>query len=455
MEDKNTEQTGIDITRFMDALIRKAWLIAVVAAISSMLALAYTFIFVTPIYKASAVFYVSSVSEPSEGVAAGVSSGDISVARSLVKSCIVILETGGTLNDVIQYSGVNLDYDEIREMVTVGAIDNSEFFRVTVAGPNPAELKIIVDAIAYILPEHIAQTIEGVSTIMVDDAVVPEEPSFPDYKMCISKGFLLGAALAACVVVIQELKDNTIRSEEHLAENGVYPVLASIPDMNLQAKRADICSETAESYKMLRTKLQWLFAEEPNCQVLGVSSALSGEGKSTVSARLACAIAQLGMHVLIIDCDMRGSAMVGKLCGIQGPGLSEYLRGQSSGEKLIQIGRIQGEEGIFHIISCGDTPSNPSELLGSERMKKMLEKLRQKYDCIILDLPAVGKVGDALVVSKLIDGVLMVVRRNYCSSNALKSAIQQFEFVNTRIMGTVLNCADCRKYNHLHHQNYR
>ena len=122
------------------------------------------------------------------------------------------------------------------------------------------------------------------------------------------------------------------------------------------------------------------------------------------------------------------------------PGLSDFLTGQIGGDELIQLCGIKDEETAFHAISSGRTPPNPMELLSSVRMEKMLLELREKYDYIILDLPPVGEVSDALVAARYTDGVLMVVRQNYCDRVALNAALRQFLFVDAKILGVVFNC---------------
>ena len=94
----------------------------------------------------------------------------------------------------------------------------------------------------------------------------------------------------------------------------------------------------------------------------------------------------------------------------------------------------------FHVISSGRNPPNPIELISSAKMEKALEALRQSYDYIILDLPPVGEVSDAMVAAKLVDGILLVVRQDYCNTVALNSAVNQFEFIESRILGIVMNC---------------
>ena len=201
----------------------------------------------------------------------------------------------------------------------------------------------------------------------------------------------------------------------------------------------NISFAAAEAYKLLRTKLQFSFADEGNCRVIGVSSALTGEGKSLSAVNLAYTPSLLGKRVLLIDCDMRRSSVSEKLPIKRFPGLSEFLSGQSHAEKLIQLCGIKDDERAFHAIASGRTPPNPIELLSSERMNKMLEHLRENYDYIILDLPPVGEVSDALAVAKFTDGMLVVVRQNYCDRVVLSSAVRQFEFVDAKILGVVFN----------------
>ena len=202
----------------------------------------------------------------------------------------------------------------------------------------------------------------------------------------------------------------------------------------------NICFAAAEAYKLLRTKLQFSFADEKNCRVIGISSALTGEGKSLSAVNLAYTMSQLGKSVLLIDCDMRRPSMAEKLPVRKSPGLSDYLTGQIKGEELIQLCGIKNDEKAFHAIASGRTPPNPMELLSSARMETMLNKLREQYDYIILDLPPVGEVSDALVAARYTDGVLMVVRQHYCDRLALNDAIRQFLFVDAKILGVVFNC---------------
>jgi len=468
MEDKTIEKNDeieIDLQRLLGALLKRSWLIGIVAVVFAVAAFLGTYFFITPQYQSVAMFYVNNSSLSLGEASLSLESSDITASRNLVKSYIVILKTRETLNMVIDYAGVNRTYGQVRSMVSAASVDNTEIFQVVVTSPDPQEAEDLADAIAYVLPKRIGNIIEGTSAKVVDPAVLPANPSSPNYTKNTMIGFLGGAVLMALLIVVLELLDIAVRSEEDISRSCSYPVLASVPDMAAPEKSgyyykrygrrrepkpgddpvlvgSEISFAASESYKLLRTKLQFSFADEGGSRVIGVSSALTGEGKSLSSVNLAFTLSQLGKRVLLIGCDMRRPSMSKKLPVQQTPGLSDFLAGQAGAENLIQICGISGSERAFHVIAAGRTPPNPIELLSSSRMEKMLEKLRGSYDYILLDLPPVGEVSDALAVARLTDGMLLVVRQNQCDRHALTAAVRQFEFVDSRILGVVFNCVN-------------
>jgi len=459
------EELEIDLQRLLGVLLNKAWVIAIVSVICAVLAFAGTFFFITPQYQSAAMFYVNNSALSLGEASLSISSADISASRGLVKSYIVILNTRETLNDVIDYAGVDRSYSQVKNMISAASVDSTEIFQVTVTSPDPEEAKAIADAIAYILPKRISSIIEGTSAKIVDSAVVPARPSSPSYSRNAVLGFVLGFAASVASVILWVLLDITIRTEEDVTQNCKYPVLASVPDMTVISKGgydysydrkkkapsgasrkpvlmgSGMSFAAAESYKLLRTKLQFAFADENQSHVIGVSSALSGEGKSLSAINLANSLAQLGKRVVLIDCDMRRPTLAEKLNIQKKPGLSSFLAGQSMLEDTIQFCGIKGSEKAFKVIAAGPNPPNPIELLSSERMSRFLQGLRKICDYVILDLPPVEEVSDALAVAKETDGVLLVVRQSRCDRVILNDTIRQFEFVDAKILGVVYNCA--------------
>ena len=154
---------------------------------------------------------------------------------------------------------------------------------------------------------------------------------------------------------------------------------------------------------------------------------------------LAYTLSQLDKKVLLVDCDMRRPTLAEKLGILKYPGLSNYLTRQCSLSDLIQECRMKDTENGFHVITAGQNAPNPVELLSSERMSKALESMRKAYDYVILDLPPVGEVTDALAIAKQTDGILLVVRQNYCDRNVLTDTVNQFDFIQAKTIGVVFN----------------
>ncbi len=194
-----------------------------------------------------------------------------------------------------------------------------------------------------------------------------------------------------------------------------------------------------EAYKRLRTNLQFCFADSEGCGIVGITSSHPAEGKSITAINLAYSLAQLDKKVLLIDADMRRASIDEKLSMDPKPGLSNLLTDTNSAAGVIREYEPADESIGFDVLLSGDVPPNPSELLNSPRMGKLLEMLRTKYDYVVIDLPPVGAVSDAQTISKLVDGMLIVIRENHTSSHILNECITQLNLTNSRIFGFVIN----------------
>ena len=208
----------------------------------------------------------------------------------------------------------------------------------------------------------------------------------------------------------------------------------------------------SEAYKRLRTNLNFSMADKTGCKIIGVTSALKGEGKSTTSINLAYTFAQTGQRVLLIEGDLR-LPNIAKRLGIHSkPGISNLLVGQCSGNDILQRSTFLDK---VHVITAGDIPPNPAELLSSAQMKQSMEALSQIFDVIILDLPPLTVVSDAAVASDLVDGLIVVVRQNYCEKRAVADAISQLRFTNSHVFGFVVTGSEIQKKNYKHYKkNY-
>lgn len=208
----------------------------------------------------------------------------------------------------------------------------------------------------------------------------------------------------------------------------------------MEVERQNILSESSgffirESYKALRTNVSFALADEEACKVLIVTSAMQSEGKSITAINLAISYAEMNHRVLLIDCDLRRPKLARLLSMKGNVGLSNLIIKPELLRKAVQDSGIPNLDVIF----AGDVPPNPSELLGSSRMKKLIDNLRENYDYIILDTPPVNMVTDACVLVPESSGVLFVVRSGVSERGATIHAVEQLEYSKAKILGFVLN----------------
>ncbi len=199
----------------------------------------------------------------------------------------------------------------------------------------------------------------------------------------------------------------------------------------------------SEAYKLLRANLLFSLPDnDDKCKIFGITSSMPSEGKSTTAVNLALSIAEAGKRVLLIEGDMRLPVMSKRLDVRRAPGLSNLLAGLCTDKEAVCESGLSNN--LFVIVG-GDIPPNPSELLGSDRMAKLVEALAPGFDYIIFDLPPLTSVSDGLVLSKLLDGMIVVVRRDYCDQQSLAETVRQLEFQKIKILGFVLTRSETGK----------
>ncbi|WKY46456.1 CpsD/CapB family tyrosine-protein kinase [Eubacteriaceae bacterium ES3] len=197
--------------------------------------------------------------------------------------------------------------------------------------------------------------------------------------------------------------------------------------------------QATEAYKRLRTNLEFSFANDKMCKVIGVTSAITGEGKSLTSINLAYSIAANNKKVLIIEADFRKPTVTSKLGKSYKIGLTDLLVGHDIPVRDILNSIDASEDVKLDLAPAGSIPPNPAELLDSKKMKEFLDACSMAYDYIIIDLPPVTVVADAVIASKFIDGMVVVVRQDRSDQKSLSETIRQLKFSNTKILGFIFN----------------
>ncbi len=207
-----------------------------------------------------------------------------------------------------------------------------------------------------------------------------------------------------------------------------------------------------EQYKLLRANLEFTVTEDTKCPIIGVTSSVRGEGKSTTSVNLSFVLAEKGSRVLLIDGDLRLPSVAKKMGIDNAPGLTNMLIGQC--EKTIEDYKSELLD-TWYILPAGDIPPNPSELLGSSRMGALLETFKEQFDYIVIDLPPVNIVSDALSIASMTTGMVLVIREKYTEKKELKRCYRQLKMSNVNILGCVLAGVDSAGSSYSKYKKYK
>lgn len=228
---ESTERIGlldVDIKHLLKIIVSRLWIIVLVGVLCASIAVGYAWFFVTPTYRASVQFYVNNQYNES----AGFSSSQIVAAQSLADTYMVILRSRSVLEEVAKKTDLGYSYKQLSAMLNSSSINKTEVFQVNVTCTDYQHAARIANTIADVLPDKIASVVDGSSVRVVDRAFENPKPVGPNYRNCVFMGGAVGVALTAILIVLLELMDTTINSEEHLTHvYGSIPLLVMIPDV--------------------------------------------------------------------------------------------------------------------------------------------------------------------------------------------------------------------------------
>lgn len=290
---------------------------------------------------------------------------------------------------------------------------------------------------------------------IVDGATVPDAPIKPKRGANVLLAMVVGLMGGVLAAFFTEYMDNTIKTPEDVARVLELPFLGYVPATGKEEGPLYMFSESkatvAESFRTIRTSIMLSAAVESPFLVILVTSAAPNEGKTTTAANLAVAMAQMGERVLLIDTDMRRHNLHKVFSMDNLVGISDAV---IDNVNLAAAVRSMGHIPNLDIITGGTLAPNPSELLGSNSMRELITGLRGRYDRIILDSPPLMFFSDPLVLSRIADGVILVVQGDATNRDAARNASLSLKAVNTRIIGTVLNNINMAKQSSSYYNSY-
>ncbi|MEV4755990.1 polysaccharide biosynthesis tyrosine autokinase [Micromonospora sp. NPDC049559] len=438
-------------------VVRQRWWIVLATVTLALGVAALATVRATPQYTSTVTFFVTI---PSKGVSDAYQGGLFLQQR--VKSYADLLTSDRLAQSVVAEDSLGLTANEVQSRVKARAEVDRVLLSATVTDTDPARaLKILEELTSQFV--RLVQQIEtppGADEAPIKLEVVSgprsnPNPVSPRPVRNLTLGGLLGLLLGVGLAVLRGRTDKTIRDGATLSRSVAAPLLGQIPYDDAATSTPLITggaaqSPRAEALRKLRTNLRFVDVAEP-ARVIAVTSAVQGEGKSTLACNLSIALAEAGWRVLLIDADLRRPRTAHYL-GIEGVlGLTDVLTGEVELDDVLR----QWGNGSLHVLPGGSSPPNPSELLGSKAMADLLNLLRDQADIVVIDTAPLLPVADGVVVAVQADGALLVSRQGKTSFAEAITAAQSLQAVGARLLGCVLNMVKSVRSEVYQYQAYR
>ncbi len=233
---ENTEKSirdyyAIDLAHIIKTVWKKIWIVAIVSILTAAIGFSLATFVITPTYSSSIMLYVNNSSFDVGDLGFSISSSELTAAQSLAKTYTVLLKNRTTLNRLIDKTGVEYDWEDLYDMIESAPVNETEVMQVTVTCANPYDAEKIANGIAKVLPQRVAEIVEGASMEVVDSAVANTEKVAPSIAMFTVVGFIFGVLISVVSIIITALMDNTVHDEEYVIKTYDYPILAKIPDL--------------------------------------------------------------------------------------------------------------------------------------------------------------------------------------------------------------------------------
>jgi succinoglycan biosynthesis transport protein ExoP len=440
----------VDLKQYLRVLRNRRGLIVACLLLSVLTAGGYAFT-QQPMYAATTQLFVSTSGDQAGNAQAAYQGGLFGQQR--VKSYAAIVSSEPVVQRVKDELHLPESVTHLRAEISASAPLDTVLVDVTVSDPSPGRARAIADSLGRQFANRIneLETPQGQKTSPVKVSVaqpptLPTSPVSPKKKLDLALGILIGLAVGAGGAVLRETLDTRVRDQDSVTDLVGAPVLGGFLENESARVRPlmadeDNFSPRAEAFRQLRTNIRFLSVDQ-TLRSLVVTSSVAAEGKSTVASNLAIALAQSGEQVVLVDADLR-RPVVGEMMGLNPQvGLTNVLLETTHLDAALQEYR----PGLsLQVLASGPIPPNPSELLGSQRMRDVLMALQDRSTIVIFDSPPLLPVTDAAVLAAHTDGAILIVRAGHTHRDQVRNSIASLRQVGAQLSGVVMNRLPARR----------
>jgi capsular exopolysaccharide synthesis family protein len=422
-------------------VLRRRWLTVVIIAVTA-LALASAITLAMPKkYTATTRLFFGVAAESVSDMAQG-----STFAAKQISSFAEVATSPRVLEPVIGQLGLQTTPTELAKSVKTTVPVNTVILEIAATDRDPTRAAQIANALGTELAKAAVELspnrengTEAVQVNTIAAAEVPTEASWPKVPQNLGVGLMLGLLLGVGIAVMRHVVDTKIRNENDLRVLTDSPILGVVAyDHEVPSHpvilRDEPLAAPSEAVRRLRTNLQFIDVANRSKSIV-VSSSIPAEGKTTIAINLAVSLADTGARVILVDADLRRPS-IAEYMGIEGQvGLTTVLIGRADVKDVVQPFGTSS----LDLLPAGQVPPNPSELLGSAAMASLLERLSTSYDMVLLDSPPILPVTDAVVLSKLAGGALLVVGADRTHRPQLQQSLDSLETAGAHLFGIVMN----------------
>lgn len=435
------EGLGLELRDYLRVL-RRNWITIVAFTLLGLAAGAGVTLSIQPTYTAETKLFVAT---QSSGSVTDLQQSN-SFAQSRVQSYVQTAITPAVLQPAADSLGLTSSAAALARRVTATADPGTVIITISAVDASPVQAAALAqavgDSLITVIDELESPTKGGSSPVklsIIAPAMAPAAPAAPNNRLNIAIGAMIGLGLGFAVALLRQMFDTKVRGEEDVRKITDAPVLGGVSFDHDATKKplltqAPAQSPRAESFRQIRTNLQFSHVSHDAKAVL-VTSSLPGEGKTTTAINLAIAMAQGGQSVALVDADLRRPRIDDYLGLDKNAGLTTALIGQADVDDLLQP---WGEDNLY-VLTSGQIPPNPSELLGSQAMKTLIMRLENDFDAVVIDAPPLLPVTDAAVLAQQVGGVILIIGSSRLKHQDLEKSLGALELIDADLLGVVLN----------------
>ena len=412
------------------------------------------FFFTKPIYEAKTTIIINNLLDKKTQI----TKDDIDYSKLLGETYTPIIKSRKVAEKIKENLDLKESYSEISDSIEVSLV-SGPVMDISVVSTDPKQAQRIANEVPVVFGEQLEEITKVNGVQVIDRALLPNKPISPNKLKVLILAFIIGIFLSVLIVFLLDYFDNKVKTPEELEEVLNTPLLGVVPLESEEEKSkyegnlttvGNLKSRCSEAYRNARTNIQFSNLDK-NLDVITITSSRQNEGKSTIVSNIGAIFGNLeNKNILIIDCDLRNPS-IHRMFGLSNTlGLTDVLIGSKSFSQCVHNTKVKN----LKVLTTGNIPDNPAEILNSNKMRTFVEDVKKEFDYIFIDTPPIGVVSDAGIVSTYSDGIILVTASNEIDENIVKATKERLKKVNANLIGCILNKFDYKEHNEYEYYGY-